>query len=222
MDMLQNLREKNPTLPFYSVYDPAFKPFGRVADFDSAALRESCAKAASMPEAGVAYVPDLPALEATPDFARVRHALRGEGSCQVGCCWGYNTLLNALEYHRASEHNIAVTDLVVLLGLQTDMEGLDLPAGRVTGFYVPAGTTVELYATTLHYAPCQVSDEGFIDIIVLPRGTNHALELPRPEGYDGRLLWAKDKWLIAHPDDAADVEAGAYPGLHGENFNVRY
>ncbi len=220
--MLESLRQLNPGIPFYSVSDPAFRRYGRVIDFDVKALIETCEKAARMPESGSRYVPDMPALEALPDFARVKSALRGEGNCEVGCCWGYNSKLNCLEYHRASEHNIAVSDLVLLLGCRQDMEGNDLPAGKVTAFFVPKGTTIEVYATTLHFCPCQVSDAGFRCIVVLPRGTNHPLEQPRPESGEGRLLWAQDKWLIAHPENTGVVERGAYPGLHGENFEVKY
>ena len=87
---------------------------------------------------------------------------------------------------------------------------------------MPKGTTIEVYATSLHFCPCQVSDEGFCSIVVLPRGTNHPLTQEKPQGGDGRLLWAQDKWLIAHPDNKSVVERGAYPGLHGENFDIKY
>ena len=70
--------------------------------------------------------------------------------------------------------------------------------------------------------PCQVSDEGFRCIVILPRGTNYPLTQEKPKGGDGRLLWAQDKWLIAHPDNKGVVERGAYPGLHGENFDIKY
>lgn len=221
MDTLQRLREKNPHVAFYSVADPAFRPFGRVIDFDGAALIAAAEKIA-MPEAGTKYVPDLPELETEKEFAAVRHALRGEGSCQIGLCWGYNSLLNCLEYHRASEHNIAVTDLVLLLADQREMEGNDLPAGKVIGFFVPKGTVIEVYATTLHFCPCQVGDAGFSSIVILPRGTNHPLTGERPATAEGRLLWAADKWLIAHADNAPVLARGAYPGLHGENFKINY
>ena len=219
---LETLREKNPGLPFHSVFDPAFRKFGRVVDFDAKALITACEKAAAMPASGCLYVTDMPELEAPALFGEAQRTLRGEGGCQIGCCWGFNSTLNCLEYHRASEHNIAVTDMVALLAPQQAMEGFDLPAGSVEGFFVPKGTTIEVYATTLHYAPCQTADSGFCSIVVLPRGTNRPLSNPRPEGGDGRLLWAKDKWLIAHPDNAADVQQGAYPGLHGVNYTVRY
>lgn len=223
MDMLARLRALNPDIPFYTVTDSEFRPFGRVIDFPAQGLIEACEKAAEMPESGSKYVPDMPELEAlTEDFARVKHVLRGEGSCQIGCCWGHSSKLNCLEYHRASEHNIAVSDLVLLLGRQQDVEGFDLDTRKVTAFFVPKGTVIEVYATTLHFCPCQVSDEGFRCIVILPRGTNHPLEAPRPESGDGRLLWAKDKWLIAHEDNEPVVKRGAYPGLHGANYEIQY
>ena len=189
--------------------------------FDAAALMAACEQAAPMPEAGTRYEPSLPALEALPDFARAQSQLRGEGATQIGCCWGYNTRLGALEYHRASEHLIAVSDVTLLVAPLQAMEGLTLPAGQVRAFYVPQGTAVELYATTLHFAPCQTSDTGFRAIIILPRGTNRPLTGPRPEGGDGPLLWAQDKWLIAHPSHAS-VSRGAFPGIAGEDIALAY
>ncbi len=222
MDMLQTLKAQNPKVPFHAVTDPAFRRFGRVVDFDATALIAQCEKTAVMPASGSRYVPVMPELEALSAFEDVRRVLRGEGAFQIGCCWGYNTMLNCLEYHRASEHLIAVSDLVLLLAPQQDMEGLDLPGGKVEGFFVPKGTVVEVYATTLHYCPCQTADAGFRSIIILPRGTNEPLKATRPQGGDGRLLWAVDKWLIAHESQAETIAGGAYPGLHGENFEIAY
>lgn len=222
MSKLETLRKLNPGLPFYSVNDPEFRLYGRVIDFDATSLIETCIKEIPMPDGTCEYVTDAPALEALPAFAQVKNSLRGEGSCQIGLCWGFNQMLNCLEYHRASEHNIAVTDVVLLLALQQDMENGVLPAGKVVAFYVPQGTTIEVYATTLHYAPCQVDDNGFRCIVVLPRGTNAALANPRPTEGDGALLWAVDKWLIAHDDMKDMIADGAFPGLKGENYCVNY
>lgn len=219
--MLEKLRALNPDIPFYSVQDPEFRPFGRVVDFPADQLMAACEKAAQMPESGSKYLPDMPELEAQ-NFEQVKHVLRGEGSCQIGCCWGYSSKLNCLEYHRASEHNIAVSDLVLLLARQQDMEGFELDTRKVTAFFVPKGTVIEVYATTLHFCPCQVSDDGFRCIVVLPRGTNQPLQGPRPSQGDGRLLWAQDKWLIAHEENKDVVSRGAYPGLHGTNYEIHY
>lgn len=222
MSKLETLRKLNPNLPFFSVEDPEFRPFGRVIDFDAASLIETCEKEIPMPDGTCEYVTDAPALEALPAFQKVKDSLRGEGSCQIGLCWGYNQMLNCLEYHRSSEHNIAATDMVLLLAAQQDMEDGVLPAGKVKAFYCPKGTTIEVYATTLHYAPCQVDENGFRSIVVLPRGTNKDLTQPRPTEGDGRLLWAADKWLIAHDDMTDMIANGAFPGLKGENFCVQY
>ncbi len=222
MDILRTVRTKNPELPIFSVFDPDFRRFGRVVEFDATALIAACELAAEMPAAGSRYVPAMAALETLPAFDDVRGILRGEGGCQIGCCWGYNTRLNCLEYHRSSEHNIAVSDLVLLLAAQQDMNGYDLPEGKVAGFYVPRGTVIEVYATSLHFCPCQTDDNGFRCIVILPKGTNLPLDRARQEQGDGRLLWAKDKWLIAHPENTAVVQRGAYPGLHGTNFDIKY
>ena len=82
---------------------------------------------------------------------------------------------------------------------------------------MPAGTAVELYATTLHYAPVSVSDSNFRCIVILPKGTNEPLiSMPLQEGEDC-LLAARNKWLIAHRD--AQI-AGAFCGLTGENIYI--
>ena len=221
MNRLEELRAKNPGLPFYSVDDAAFRKFGRVVDYPCGALMAACEAACDMPQEGSRYLADIPELEANGELERAAHELRGEGSCQIGCCWGHSSKLNCLEYHRASEHNIAVSALVLLLASQQDMEGNELPEGKVIAFFVPKGTVIEVYATTLHFCPCETSEAGFRCIVILPRGTNHPLEQEKMTQGEGRLLWAKDKWLVAHPEAPA-VARGAFPGIHGENYTVHY
>jgi len=158
MNRLEELRSKNAELPFYSVMDPEFRRYGRVIDYNAEKLIAACEAACEMPDAGSKYLPDVPALEADGMLEEIAHVLRGDGSTQVGCCWGHSSKMNCLEYHRASEHNIAVSDMVLLLAAQQDMEGHDLPEGKVTAFYFPKGTVIEVYATTLHFCPCEVSE----------------------------------------------------------------
>lgn len=136
----------------------------------------------------------------------------------IGYCNGHNKKLNALEYHRNSEINVAVTDLVLLIGHQQDIEeDLTYDTSKVEAFLVPAGTGIEVYATTLHYAPCHVNESGFQCVVVLPRGTNTEIDFPVPgDGEDG-LMTARNKWLIAHED--AKIE-GAFNGLKGENITL--
>ena len=142
----------------------------------------------------------------------------GELPIQIGFCNGTNHLLNALEYHRSSELDIAVTDLILLLGMQQDIkQDFTYDTKNVEAFLLPAGAGVQLYATTLHYAPVSVKDNTFQCVIVLPRETN--LELKEVRGNEGedRLLAARNKWLIAHPD--AGIE-GAFLRSDGRQYFI--
>lgn len=166
----------------------------------------------------VIYVPSVEALEVLSEAREIREKGFGGIPIQIGYCNGNNHKLNALEYHRSSEIDIAVTDLILLLGMQQDIEeGFRYDTSRAEAFYVPAGTAVELYATTLHYAPCNAKEGGFRCVIVLPKGTNKALAfVPASEG-EPSLLAAANKWLIAHEE--AKIQ-GAHNGLFGENLTV--
>ena len=131
-----------------------------------------------------------------------------------------NRKLNALEYHRDSEINIAVSDMVLLLAKEEEVEDdYTLDTSKVKAFFVPAGTMIEVYATTLHYAPCQTSDKGFRCVVVLPEGTNGELS-HKPENKSGeeKLLAAVNKWLIGHAEGG--LPEGSFIGLKGENTEV--
>ena len=166
----------------------------------------------------VVYVPSVEAMEVLSEAADVCRKGFGGLPIQIGYCNGDNHKLNAFEYHRSSEIDIAATDLILLLGCQQDIEADDTyDTSKVEAFFVPAGTAVELYATTLHYAPCSAQEGGFRCVIVLPKGTNEDLTFePAKEG-ESRLLTAGNKWLIAHEE--AGIE-GAFCGLQGANTEV--
>ena len=206
-----------------SVFDDSFKKYGAVLPVTSDAIRAAAALI-PMPEKGVSYRRSIPELEATPDFEPFLSRYGGYKPIQGGLCWGYNTRMDCMEYHRASEVNVAVTDCVVMLGDRRDIVDNSYDSSLVELFHVPAGTAVELYATTLHYAPCQTADTGFSMIILLPDGTNADLT---PEALDEaihstgehRMLWAVDKWLIAHPE-TGEAKAGALAGIQGENIDL--
>ena len=113
---------------------------------------------------------------------------------------------------------MAVNDLILLLGQQQDIEAdHTYDTSRIEAFLVPAGTAIEVYATTLHYAPCNGEDGGFRCVVVLPKGTNTDLDFEADSQGEDRLITAKNKWLIAHPE--AKIE-GAFAGLKGENITI--
>ena len=110
------------------------------------------------------------------------------------------------------------TDAILLLGRQQDIAGdFTYDTSLVEAFLVPKGTAVEMYATTLHYAPCGVNGAGFQVAIVLPKGTNLDLQEGHAGGEDGHLT-AKNKWLLGHPEGG--LPEGSPMGLVGENLNV--
>ena len=205
----------------YSVFDPEFKPYGKVlTGYDTAALLKAMA-AIPLPESGTAYEPGIPALEAVDIFPALRDRAYGGMPIQLGMCWGRNRVLNCLEYHRDSELNIGTEDFILLLARQEEIgEDLQLDTGKVKAFRAPAGAVVEVYATTLHYAPCHTdAGKGFRVAVALPLGTNTekpAIEAQDPED---RLLRARNKWLLAHAA-APEASDGAWIGLTGENIDL--
>lgn len=201
-----------------SVTDEAFRKYGRVVKgIDFSELVQKLNDSTPLPE-GVVYEPSIAEFEALPVAAQVQDKLFGELDIQIGYCNGHNALLNALEYHRSSEINVAATDAVLMLGWQQDVtDDFTYDTDKVEAFLVPAGTAVELYATTLHYAPCNPDNKGFKVGVILPKGTNYPLAKEHKDLEDA-LITATNKWLIGHAEGGLD--AGAHIGLIGKNLNI--
>ncbi|MBQ7049226.1 MAG: DUF4867 family protein, partial [Firmicutes bacterium] len=103
---------------------------------------------------------------------------------------------------------------------QDEIENGALDTAKVKAFRVPAGTMVEVYGTSLHYAPCHTNAEtGFQVLIALPKGTNTDKPAIAPRSWEDGLMWACNKWLLAHKDTSEAAE-GAYVGLVGENIDI--
>lgn len=207
-------------MKIYAVTDPAFKPYGRVVEgYPVAGLLDALA-ATPLPE-GVSYVPQLDALHHAPDGEAVGEALFGGMPFELGYCNGHNTRLNCLEYHRDSEFNLGTEDFILLLARQDELENGELDTAKVKAFRVPAGTLIEVYATTLHYAPCHCDPlRGFRVLVALPLHTNTAYRPASGANTLDRQLWARNKWLIAHPE-SDEAKQGAFVGLHGVNLDIQ-
>ena len=206
-------------MKIYSVNDPEFSEYGKVLDgYDTAELI-SAMDSITLPADGVAYEPWIDSLEKCGIFKALSDNGFGGMPIQLGMCWGHNKALNCLEYHRNSEINIGSTDFILLLAKQEKIIGGVLDSADVKAFRAPAGAVVEVYATSLHYAPCQTSDDGFRVAIVLPRETNTDIERPAPKNLEDKMLWARNKWLLAH-EESAEAGQGAYIGIKGENLTV--
>jgi len=216
---LPNFERKVFNMQILSVNSPEFKAYGKVIDNVNFAPLVEALKKMPVP-ADVAYLPSVAELEATGTFKELADVTYGCMPIQIGYCNGHNNKLNALEYHRDSEINVAATDAILLLGLQSEIEDdFTYDTAKVKAFLLPAGTAVEVYATTLHYAPCGVDGNGFQVAIVLPKGTNYDLPAAKlnAEGED-KLITAVNKWLIGHPEGG--LAEGSFLGLKGENLTV--
>lgn len=200
-----------------NVTDASFGKYGKVLEgYDFGALIREM-KHTPVPE-DVIYVPSAEELEALEVAKDLQNKGFGGLPIQIGYCNGHNKKLNAVEYHRNSEINVAVTDLVLLIGQQQDIEAdFTYDTSKIEAFLVPAGTGIEVYATTLHYAPCHVNEGGFQCVVVLPKGTNTELTFQTASAGEDSRMTAKNKWLIAHED--AKIE-GAFAGLKGENITI--
>ena len=204
-----------------SVFDAAFQPYGRVlTGYDTAARTAALENETPLPEA-VVYTAAEPALEKLPILAELSDRAYGGMPIQLGWCNGHNTKLNCLEYHRDSEVNFGTRDFILLLGLEGEIgaDGL-FDTALTKAFLVPAGVMVEVYATALHYAPCEAKlGQGFKVLVALPRGTNTDKPAFTPKTREDTLLTARNKWLLAH-EESDEAKGGAVVGLKGVNLDI--
>lgn len=203
-----------------SVYDKEFAAYGHViTGYDLTELLETLDRISPLPE-GVEYIPSNAVLEALPAAKLFAVNEYGGMPVQLGWCNGHNTKLNCLEYHRDSEVNLGTKDFILLLAKIDDVEDGKLDTAKVKAFFCPAGVPVEVFGTTLHYAPCSAAKgEGFKVLVILPRGTNGPKPEMTPLNDEDKMLWACNKWLLAHPE-SGEAAAGAVQALTGINIDI--
>ena len=217
---MSNLFSEEVNMYIYSVYDPEFKSYGKVLEgYDTAELVKAM-NDIPMPEVGVSYEPSIASLEECSILSQLENRAYGGMPIQIGMCWGHNTKLNCLEYHRDSEINIGAEDFILLLARQGDIVDAKVDTSIVMAFRAPASVPVEVYATSLHYAPCNgAKGQGFRTAIVLPRNTNTDLPDFVPANDEDTWMTARNKWLLAHPE-SDEAKNGAHIGLCGENIDI--
>ncbi len=207
-------------MKIYSIYDEDFKRYGRILKgYDTEELLETL-KTTPVTD-GVVYTAEDPKLQSLSFAKTASDQIYGGMPVQLGWCNGKNRKLNCLEYHRDSEINFGTSDFILLLGKQDEIgEDWMFDTANVKAFLVPAGVLVEVYATTLHYAPCsREAGDPFQVLVILPGGTNTEKPDFTPTCQEDRLLTARNKWLLAHPD-SEEAKGGAVIGLKGVNIEL--
>ena len=175
---------------------------------------------APLPLDEVIYEPSIEELEGLKIADEMKERAYGGLEIQIGYCNGTNTKLNCFEYHRDSEIDIAADDVILLVARQQDIQDGKIDSSKTEAFLCPKGPAVALYATTLHYAPCSAKlGEGFRVVIVLPKGTNEDKPALTVKNAEDNLLWAQNKWLLAHKD-TAEAADGAHVGITGDNIDI--
>ena len=221
-DILKKLRAANPDRRIYSVYDPEFATYGAVhSHIQVPKMREYVYENKEMPLTEV-YEPCSEELMKMDEAVFFTQFCYGETACQVGYYSGFCTKLNALEYHKCSEVLVEFEPAVLIVGHIWDIREQNVYSSDLKLFYVPADTCVELYATTLHFAPCMATEAGVRQIVCQTATTNTDLKHPELLTEDGEnpLLYQRNKWVLIHPEAAASFEANAVQGITGENISV--
>ena len=104
-----------------NVTDASFKQYGRVHEGYSISDIQNAMQNTPLPD-DVIYVPSVEEMEKLAEGEIIKNQFFGGLPIQIGYCNGHNKKLNALEYHRCSEINIAVTDMIILIGKQQDIQ----------------------------------------------------------------------------------------------------
>ena len=208
-------------MKIYSVYDPEFKAYGQIVTGMDDAVQQILSALATTPCTDhVEYVPTDSVLQDLPAAKLVSDHCFGGMPAQLGWCNGHNTKLNCLEYHRDSEFNLGTEDFILLIARQEEIENGLLDTAKVKAFRVPAGVMVEVYATTLHYAPCHCdAGKGFRVLVALPWLTNTDRPVFENKTPEDEILTARNKWLLAHPE-STEAKNGAKVGLTGINIDL--
>lgn len=215
MDLI-TLQKRNPHYQIKSINNQNFQTFGKIIDEDVSDVIAYVSTNVHPPKLGNYYEPSVPAVEQFSSIQNISQKVYGYMEVMAGVVSGHNHVLNGIEYHQGSETIIAVTDYILIVGHIWNMKENVYDSSLCEIFYVPKGTIVECYSTTLHYTPICVSDEGFLTICLLLRGTGDVIE--KREG----ILKKKNKWFIAHRENKEKIESGDFPGLVGELIEIKY
>lgn len=221
--MLNKLNELNPHIKIESLESSNFKKYGKI--HTNTKVDKILDYLLNTEMSTDYYLPNCDDLLNLDESSYFKELCYGQIPCQIGYYNAYNSYLNALEYHKCSETLIVGTDIVLLLATIFDLdEDFKINSKDIKAFFVPKGTVIELYSSTLHFSPCMATSDGVRQVVVLSKNTNTPLdyEVMRNSDDESKLLLEKNKWVIVHPEYEPLVSKGAFIGIKGENIKINY
>lgn len=222
--MISQLQEKNPNYKILSIQDSRFSRYGKVLNPDDFQdIFKYLESHTIIPKTDNNYVAHDPNLEVNIKSHTAISNVFGDLPVEYGYVNGNNSKLNALEYHKSSEINIALTPLVLMLGRVEDIKNSQFLSDQVEIFYIPNHSVIEIFPQTLHFSPCKVSDEGFKCGVLLPFGTNMKfISNKKIHQNEDILLFKTNKWILVHQEHQKFIDLGAHAGLVGNNIEINY
>lgn len=221
METADKIRDANKDYVIYDINSPEFKAYGNVLKgYDLTAIKEYTDKHVMIPSEGNWYSPTNSTLESFEIVKEIEADVYAGLPVEAGECAGNNTSFSAYEYHQGSEVNLVLTDIIMVLGKREQLaDGVFNAQEDAKLFYVPAGTVIEMYSTTLHYSPCVVHKSGFKVIVILIKGSNQPLEEHFKSNNDEIIK--KNKFQLVHETRKDKIEQGIKVGLTGDLIDVK-
>lgn len=222
--MLEYLQFKNSKLNIKSIHDSSFSRYGKILDQSSFSdIFNYLDEETKIPEIENAYIAHDLNLQAKIKDSKAISNVFGNLPVEYGYVNGNNSKLNALEYHKSSEINVALTSLVLILGRVEDIKNNIYDIEHVEIYYVPSRTVIELFPQTLHFSPCKTSEVGFKCGVILPYGTNmEFIHVDKIIHDEDQLLFKTNKWILIHKEHEKFSKLGAHIGLNGTNIEIKY
>ena len=219
--MLKKIRKLNPTHTIRELSDNEFLKYGRlIENFDFSSMLEKL-RASGEIQSQTYYVESTTLLADSHEIDCLSDRFFGGMPTEVGFCLSKNRVLNALEYHKSNEIMCFDDDVVLMFGVFAELNNNTYEASKLEAFFAPARSAIELYAGVLHYAPFSLSDNGFRFIVILPMGTNSALERKPLPSKENEILIMKNKWIICHSEAKQEINDGVTVGITGGNIRIK-
>lgn len=223
MTVLSDFQKLNPDYQILTLDDPKFAQYGVVYHQYDQYLPTitKTMDLVEIPATGSGYVPSFKQLEALPEIQKMSRDVYAGMPTQAGQTVGHVDSFSAIEYHTCSELNIMLNDVIMVLGKRQtlDQTGEFNPNNDGDIFFVPKNTVIELYNSTLHYAPIEVTKGGFKVIVILEKGTNE--DLPKGFVTSNKRIVKQGKFQVVHQSRTDKIAAGAVVGVTGKLITLK-